>query len=77
MDVAIVGDELTGSGIATDGTDLKLVGKKGLNDTVTGTVKSGGLDLKFSGRMTENALSVDYSGTSGTESIRGITWAYR
>ena len=77
VDVAIVGDELTGSGIATDGTDLKLVGKKGLNDTVTGTVKSGGLDLKFSGRMTENALSVDYSGTSGTESIRGITWAYR
>lgn len=77
VDVEIVGDELTGSGIATDGTDLKLVGKKGPNDTVSGTVKSGGLDLKFSGRMTENALSVDYSGTSGTESIRGITWAFR
>jgi len=77
MDTFWNGDTLSGKGKGSDGLELTLTAKKTGGETIEGTVHSKVMEAKFHGRMTDNALCIDYAGTNSGHPIRGITWAFR
>jgi hypothetical protein len=77
MDTSWNGDTLVGKGKASDGSEMMLTAKKKQDGTIDGTIQSQTMQAQFTGRMTDFALWVDYTGTEGGQPIRGITWAHR
>jgi len=76
IDVNWDGDRLTGTGMGTGRQQLTLEGTRLPSGAVQGTVRSAGMQTTFVGRMTDTALSFEYSGTEAGKPIQGITWAY-
>lgn len=77
MDTSWKGDTLVGKGKASDASEMTLTAKKEQDGTLDGSIQSQTMQAKFTGRMTDFALCVDYTGTENGQPIRGITWAYR
>ncbi len=77
MDTTWSGDTLTGRGKASDGSEMTLTAQRKSDGTIEGTIQSGTMEAKFTGRMTDSALCVDYTGTESGQTIRGITWAFQ
>jgi len=77
MDLAWDGDTLTGKGKGSDGFEMILTAKKQQDGTLRGGVRSEVMEAKFSGRMNDAGLCMDYTGTNSGHPIRGITWAFR
>jgi hypothetical protein len=77
MDTTWNEDTLVGKGRASDGSEMTLTAKKEQDGTLDGTIQSQTMQAKFTGRMTDFALCVDYTGTESGQPVHGITRAYR
>jgi len=77
MDTAWDGHTLSGKGKSSDGSEMTLAAQKKPDGTLEGTVRSQTMEAKFSGRMTDTVLCVDYKGTESGRPVVGITKAFR
>ncbi|MCC7376087.1 MAG: hypothetical protein IT581_15620 [Verrucomicrobiales bacterium] len=77
MDTVWDGENLSGNGRASDGSEMNLKAVRQGDGLIRGRISSTSMAAEFSGKMNEYGLCVDYAGTESGQSIRGITWAFR